>query len=162
MAEAAGHCTSCLIPVQRPCRAGSRSGKLPHQSIRPDQGLAACGLSADRSRRDDARPQPRHLFGGPTLDPKYVERPRTIASTAVGRHNHRDDSNFYTQPGDLFRLMKPQEKERLIGNIVASLSNAPRNIQERQLCHFFRADPAYGGGVAKTLGIYVQELGDAK
>jgi catalase len=58
--------------------------------------------------------------------------------------------------------MKPQEKERLIGNIVASLSNAPRNIQERQLCHFFRADPAYGGGVAKTLGIYVQELGDAK
>jgi catalase len=101
-------------------------------------------------------------FGGPTQDPKYVERPRTIASTAVGRYNHRDDSDFYTQPGNLFRLMKPQEKERLIGNIVASLSNAPRNIQERQLCHFFRADPAYGEGVAKALGIPVKELATAK
>jgi catalase len=101
-------------------------------------------------------------FGGPTQDPKYVERPRTIASTAVGRYNHRDDSDFYTQPGNLFRLMKPQEKERLIGNIVASLSNAPRNIQERQLCHFFRADPAYGEGVAKALGIPVEELATAK
>ncbi len=101
-------------------------------------------------------------FSGPTQDPKYVERPRTIASTAVGRYNHRDDSDFYTQPGNLFRLMKPQEKERLIGNIVASLSNAPRNIQERQICHFFRADPAYGGGVAKALGIPVEELAAAK
>jgi catalase len=101
-------------------------------------------------------------FGGPTQDPKYVERPRRIASTAVGRYNHRDDSDFYTQPGNLFRLMKPQEKERLIGNIAASLSNAPRNIQERQLCHFFRADPAYGEGVAKALGIPVKELAAAK
>jgi catalase len=97
-------------------------------------------------------------FGGPTQDPQYVEHPRTIASTAVGRYNHRDDSDFYTQPGNLFRLMKPEEKERLIGNIVASLSNAPRNIQERQLCHFFRADPAYGEGVAKGLGINVREM----
>jgi catalase len=101
-------------------------------------------------------------FGGPMQDPKYVERPRTIASTAVGRYNHHDDSDFYTQPGNLFRLMKPQEKERLIGNIVSSLSNAPRNIQERQLCHFFRADPAYGEGVAKALGIPVKELAAAK
>jgi catalase len=58
--------------------------------------------------------------------------------------------------------MKRQEKERLIGNIVASLSKTPRNIQERQLCHFFRADPAYGEGVAKALGIPVQELAAAK
>jgi catalase len=77
-------------------------------------------------------------------------------------YNHRDDSDFYTQPGNLFRLMKPEEKERPIGNIAASLSNAPRNIQERQLCHFFRADPAYGEGVAKTLGVPVKELAAAK
>jgi catalase len=37
--------------------------------------------------------------------------------------------------------MKTAEKERLISNIGGSLSQAPRYIQQRQLCHFFRADP---------------------
>jgi catalase len=95
-------------------------------------------------------------FGGPTQDARYVERPKPITGT-VARHNHRDESDYYTQPGNLYRLMKAEEKERLIGNICASLSKAPRNIQERQLCHFFRADPAWGEGVAKGLGINVGE-----
>ena len=97
-------------------------------------------------------------FGGPTQDPKYVERPRNVASTAVSRYNHREDNDYYTQPGNLYRLMTAEEKERLIGNICASLSHTPRNIQERQLCHFFRADPGWGAGVARMLGINVGEL----
>jgi catalase len=97
-------------------------------------------------------------FGGPTQDPKYVERPRNVASTAVSRYNHREDNDYYTQPGNLYRLMTGEEKKRLIGNICASLSQAPRTIQERQLCHFFRVDPAWGAGVARMLGINVGEL----
>jgi catalase len=58
--------------------------------------------------------------------------------------------------------MRLDEKERLISNISGSLSHAPRNIQERQLCHFFRADPAYGEGVAKGIGIAVEELAATK
>jgi catalase len=96
-------------------------------------------------------------FGGPTEDPRYIERPKPVAGT-VARHSHRDESDHYTQAGNLFRLMKPDEKERLISNISGSLSQAPRHIQERQLCHFFRADPAYGEGVAKAIGIPVDEL----
>ena len=45
--------------------------------------------------------------------------------------------------------MKPEEKQRLISNIVGSLSHAPKNIQERQVAHFMKADPAYGLGVAE-------------
>jgi catalase len=96
-------------------------------------------------------------FGGPAEDKRYVERPKQVSGT-VARHNHRDDSDYYSQPGNLFRLMTPDQRQRLIGNIAAGLSQTPRNIQERQLCHFFRADPAYGEGVAKALGIPVQEL----
>jgi len=51
--------------------------------------------------------------------------------------------------GNLFRLMKPDAKKRLIANIVGSLSNAPKNIQERQVGHFLKADPAYGRGLMK-------------
>jgi catalase len=96
-------------------------------------------------------------FGGPAEDMRYVERPKQVSGT-VARHNHRDDSDYYTQPGNLFRLMTPDQRQRLIGNIAAGLSQTPRNIQERQLCHFFRADPAYGEGVANGLGIPVKEL----
>jgi catalase len=100
-------------------------------------------------------------FGGPIQDLRYIERPKPITGT-VARHNHRDESDYYTQAGNLFRLMKTDEKERLISNISGSLSQAPRYVQLRQLCHFFRADPAYGEGVAKAIGISVDELVSAK
>jgi len=47
--------------------------------------------------------------------------------------------------------MTKDAQERLIGNIVGSISNAPREIQERQIRHFYKADPNYGGGVASGL-----------
>jgi catalase len=96
-------------------------------------------------------------FGGPKENPDYRERPRSIAGS-VDRHNHRLDNDYYSQPGNLFRLMKPDEKKRLISNIVGSLSNAPKQIQERQIGHFMKADPAYGRGVAEGLGINVEHL----
>ncbi len=97
-------------------------------------------------------------FGGPVEDKRYVERPKRV-SGAVARHNHRNDSNYYTQPGNLFRLLTPDAKQRLISNIVGSLGNGvPRSIQELQVQHFYKADPAYGEGVAKGLGIDVKAL----
>jgi catalase len=91
-------------------------------------------------------------FGGPTQDPSFRERPRAVSGT-VERHNHRLDGDYYTQPGNLFRLMTPDARERLIGNIAASLKNAPQRIQELQVQHFSQADSAYGAGVAKALGL---------
>ena len=92
-----------------------------------------------------------NTFNGPAEDPAYREHPRTI-SGSVDRHNHRLDSDYYTQPGNLFRLMSPAERERLIGNIVTSMKTVPTNIQQRQIQHFMKADPAYGAGVAQGLG----------
>jgi catalase len=96
-------------------------------------------------------------FGGPKENPQYRERPKEVAGT-VDRHNHRLDSDYYTQPGNLFRLMTADAKERLIGNIVASMSSIPRRIQELQVQHFYKADPAYGTGVAKGLGLQIDQI----
>jgi catalase len=95
-------------------------------------------------------------FGGPTQDPAFRERPRPVSGT-VDRHNHRLDADYYTQPGNLFRLMKPDARERLIGNIAASLKLTPQRIQELQVQHFFQADPAYGAGVANALGLSMEK-----
>jgi catalase len=96
-------------------------------------------------------------FNGPKEDPEYRERPRTITGS-VDRHNHRLGNDDYKQPGDLFRLMKPDAQMRLISNIVGSLKNAPKYIQEKQVGHFLKADPAYGRGVAEGLGLKVEDL----
>src|SRR5258707_7089879 len=42
-------------------------------------------------------------YKGPVENAAYRERPRTIPG-AVDRHNHRLDNDYYTQPGNLFRL----------------------------------------------------------
>src|SRR6266446_5832398 len=100
-------------------------------------------------------------FNGPAQDPGFRERPRTI-SGSVDRHNHRLDGDYYTQPGNLFRLMKPDARERLIGNIVASMKSVPQRIQELQIQHFHKADPAYGAGVAKGLGLEIEKVVTSK
>jgi catalase len=100
-------------------------------------------------------------FGGPTQDTAYRERPQPVSGT-VDRHNHRLDGDYYTQPGNLFRLMKTDARERLIGNIAASLKHAPQRIQELQVQHFFQADPAYGAGVANALGLNIEKTHTAQ
>ncbi len=91
-------------------------------------------------------------FGGPVEDPSYKEPPLKISGDA-DRYDHRIGNDDYTQAGNLYRLMNPDQKAQLIGNIVSAMKSVPRHIQERQLQHFFTADPAYGEGVARGLGI---------
>jgi catalase len=49
--------------------------------------------------------------------------------------------------------MIPDQKSQLIGNIVSAMKSVPKEIQERQIGHFYKADPAYGEGVARGLGL---------
>ncbi|MGB7846079.1 MAG: catalase-related domain-containing protein, partial [Candidatus Acidiferrum sp.] len=100
-------------------------------------------------------------FGGPTQDKRYVERPKPVSGT-VARHDHRSDADYYTQPGNLFRLMPAGAKQRLISNIVGSMKGIPPRIQELQIQHFYKADPAYGSGVAKGLGLDIAAIVNSK
>ena len=49
-------------------------------------------------------------------------------------------------------------RDRLARRIAGVLGQARREVQERQLCHFFRADEDYGRRVAEKLGIDVEEV----
>jgi catalase len=98
-------------------------------------------------------------FGGPTQDPKYVERQKTYGSSTVGRFSHREhDGDYYTQPGNLFRLMTPDAQQRLVGNIAASLGHVEKRIQDLQISHFYKCDPKYGEGVAKAIGRKIEDI----
>ena len=60
------------------------------------------------------------------------------------------------QAGTVTRLLAA--RERLIGNIVASMKSVPQRIQEVQVRHFYKADPAYGTDVAKGLGLNIEKI----
>jgi catalase len=96
-------------------------------------------------------------FGGPVQDPRYREMPYKV-SGAVDRYNHREGNDDYKQAGDLFRVMTPAERQELISNIAGHMKSVPERIAKIQIGHFTKADPAYGRGVAKALGISVSEL----
>ena len=94
--------------------------------------------------------------GGPGDTPDYAEPPLRISGDA-DRYDHRHGNDDYSQAGDLFRLFDDPQRERLFGNIAAAMQGVPDNIVRRQLAHFGNADPAYAEGVARHLGIGVDE-----
>jgi catalase len=69
----------------------------------------------------------------------------------AGRYDTRATDDHFTQAGNLFRLLTEEGKRNLIANIAGSLSGADAVIQDRQIGHFLKADPAYGQGVAETI-----------
>ena len=93
-------------------------------------------------------------FGGPVEDKRAAEPPLKIDGDA-DRWNHRDGNDDYTQPGNLFRMMDDGQKKRLFSNIAAAMGGVPDFIVQRQLDHFAKCDPAYGAGVAKSLGVEI-------
>jgi catalase len=84
--------------------------------------------------------------------PDFREPPLTVEG-AADHWNHREDTDYYSQPGALFRLMSPEQKQTLFENTARSLGGAPREIQLRHVANCSKADPAYGAGVANALGI---------
>ena len=108
-------------------------------------------MRLDVPKATDAFYEP-NSFGGPVEDKRFAEPPLKISGDA-DRYNHRDGNDDYTQPGDLFRLMKPEQQQQLFNNIAAAMSGVPEHIVQRQLVHFHKADPAYAAGVAKALGV---------
>jgi catalase len=88
--------------------------------------------------------------------PDFSEPPLALDG-AADHWNHRVDDDYYSQPRALFRLMTNEQKQRLFENTARSVGGATREIQLRHIENCRKADPAYGAGVAKALGISVDE-----
>ena len=53
--------------------------------------------------------------------------------------------------------MTPGQQEALFKNTAASVGGADIAVQKRHIRNCMMADPAYGAGIAKALGISTQE-----
>ncbi|NLJ63341.1 MAG: catalase [Alcaligenaceae bacterium] len=81
----------------------------------------------------------------------YNEPPLALDGQAADHWNHREDADYYSQPGDLFRLMSTEQKQQLFNNIADAFAGVDEAIIQRQLQHFHQADPAYAQGVREAL-----------
>jgi catalase len=84
--------------------------------------------------------------------PDFAEPPMPVDGD--GAHwDHRVDDDHGEQPGNLFRLMTPAQQQALFENTARAMGDARRHIKERHIANCAKADPAYGEGVARALGL---------
>ena len=89
--------------------------------------------------------------------PNFSEPPLELAGAAA-HWDHREDEDYFSQPGVLFRQMSKAQQQVLFENTARSVGGAPREIQLRHIRHCSKADAAYGEGVAAALGIGADEI----
>ncbi len=91
--------------------------------------------------------------------PDFAEPPLALEGDAA-HWDHRVDDDHWEQPGNLFRKMTPAQQQVLFENTARALGDAKPHIKQRHVANCMRADPAYGAGVAKALGLKQRELVD--
>ncbi len=90
--------------------------------------------------------------------PECKEPPLHTGSDIVYNYNQReDDSDYYSQPGDLFRLMNQEQQQVLFENTARAMGDSELFIKQRHVRNCHMADPLYGTGVALALGIDLNE-----
>ncbi len=89
--------------------------------------------------------------------PDHGEPPLALEG-AANSWDHRVDTDYFSQPGALFRLMSGAQRQALFDNTARAIAEAPREIRIRHIRHCLKADPAYGKGVADALKIPPSEF----
>ncbi len=97
-------------------------------------------------------------FGVHEAQPEFAEPPLKLEGDAAAWDFRADDDDYYTQPGKLFNLMTPEQQQVLFENTARAMGDAPEFIKIRHIGNCLKADPAYGAGVAKALGISLDKL----
>ncbi|MFD1880119.1 catalase [Paracoccus pacificus] len=133
-----------MIPVNTP--------RCPYHSYHRDGAMRVDG---NQGRRIGYQPNTRDEWNE---QPDFREPPLSIEG-AADHWNHREDTDYYTQPGALFRLITPEQRQVLFENTARAIGPARLEIQHAHIRNCWRADPAYGEGVAAALGIDMASVG---
>ncbi len=134
-------------------RVGTNHQQLPVNAPRcPVNSYQRDGSMAMGSYGSAPNYEPNNYADAPKQSPRHAE-PALALNGAADRHDHREDTDYYSHAGALFRLMSDEQKALLINNIAGTMAGVSEDVVQRQLQYFFKADPAYGEGIAKALGV---------
>lgn len=127
------------IPVNTP--------RCPYHSYHRDGAMRVDGNQGSRLHYEP------NSQGEWQEQPDFSEPPLVLEGAADRFDFWEDEPDYFTQPGDLFRLLSPAQQQVLFENTARNMNGVPDAIKMKHICHCMQADPAYGQGVAKALGI---------
>ncbi|HNZ47710.1 MAG TPA: catalase [Candidatus Hydrogenedentes bacterium] len=133
-----------LIPVNQP--------RCPFHSFHRDGAMRVDGNYGSTLGYEP------NSYGEWQEQPDFSEPPLDLNGPAF-HWDHREDTDYYSQPAKLFNLMTPEQKEALFGNTARNMGDAPDMIKIRHINNCYKADPAYAKGVADALGIPLGDCG---
>jgi len=133
-----------LIPVNKP--------RCPFHSYHRDGAMRVDGNHGSTLGYEP------NSYGEWQQQPDFKEPPLELQGAADHWNFREDDDDYYTQPGNLFRAMSPAQKQVLFDNTGRAMGDAPEEIKIRHIGNCYKADPAYGEGVAKALGIPMSKV----
>lgn len=89
--------------------------------------------------------------------PEFREPPLKIHGDADFWNFHEDDNDYFSQPRALFNLMSDAQKQVLFENTARAMGDALDFIKYRHIRNCHACHPDYGTGVAKALGMTVED-----
>jgi catalase len=89
--------------------------------------------------------------------PEFQEPPLDLYG-ASDHWDARKDDDYYTQPGLLFNLIGLERQKLLFENTARNIGPTTEDINLRHIGNCYKADPAYGEGVAAALGIPMSKV----
>lgn len=127
------------IPINRPRGPVNNNYQDGHMQIMPNHGTANYN--------------PNTLGGGLPMNASVNGIPEESYVKGYEVRKPISKKNDYTQAGERYCSLISIEQDHLVSNIVESLSQATKPIQERMLIHFMKANAEFGERIAGGLNM---------
>ena len=139
-------------------RLGVNHGQIPVNRPRcPFHSYHRDGMMRTDGNNGSAIGYEPNSYGEWQDSPEMKEPPLKLHGDAYNYNEREYDEDYYSQPGDLFRLMSPGQQKALFKNTAANMGDSELFIKQRHVRNCHKADPAYGRGVAEALGISLED-----
>ena len=139
-------------------RLGVNHGQIPVNRPRcPFHSYHRDGMMRTDGNNGSAIGYEPNSYGEWQDSPEMKEPPLKLHGDAYNYNEREYDEDYYSQPGDLFRLMSPGQQKALFKNTVANMGDSELFIKQRHVRNCYKADPAYGRGVAEALGVSLED-----
>ena len=133
-----------LIPVNKP--------RCPFNSFHRDGAMRVDGNHGSTLGYEP------NSYGEWQEQHNFLDSPLELEGTAAHWNHREDNDDYYSQAGNLFRLMREEQQKVLFENTARAMGDAPRDIKIRHIGNCMKADPAYGLGVALAMDISLDEV----
>lgn len=126
-------------PVNHNQRDGAMAGGCPmHGGKVPNQDSSVHFYPNDRPK-------------SPSPSPEFLAPPMPVEERAWIKPHSQDHEDYFSQAGDLYRVMNESQKDQLADNIAGGLSQATDSARDRMLVQYGKADPEYRKRVEAAL-----------